>query len=128
MINRQEWLNDVAAHLIKQGRRSVGFGNLCAYRGIDKSSCAIGFKIPDELYRLEFEGNAVGILLWSEPKVKSFFKVTSQKDVAFLTSLQKLHDRESNWGCDGGISAAIAKFAKRHKLSNPLASEIPIAT
>lgn len=59
MIDNQEFFDKTVEHLAQQGKRSFAagvIGQMCAYRGKDNTRCAIGYWIPDELYKPEMEG------------------------------------------------------------------------
>ena len=52
----QEVYDFIVAHLMKQGKRSVNETGTCVYRGPKGLMCAVGCLIPDEDYRIDFEG------------------------------------------------------------------------
>ena len=87
-MNNQEFFDKTLAHLKQQGVRSAG-GAKCLYRGPNGTSCAIGFHIPDELYKSEMEGKGVGNLLGHYPELRPLFKGVSD---GLMIELQSLHD------------------------------------
>lgn len=89
-MNNQEFFDKTLAHLKQQGVRSAG-GARCLYRGPNGTSCAIGFHIPDELYKPEMEGKAVGNLLVYHPELRPLFKGVSD---GLMIELQRLHDSD----------------------------------
>ena len=89
-MNNQEFFDKTLAHLKQQGVRSAG-GAKCLYRGPNGTSCAIGFHIPDELYKPEMEGRGVGNLLVHHPELKPLFKGVSD---GLMAKFQVLHDND----------------------------------
>ena len=58
-LNRQLVFDTAVAGLYKQGRSSMREdGETCAYRGENGTMCAVGFCIPGNRYKAEFEGKA----------------------------------------------------------------------
>jgi hypothetical protein len=85
---RQEWFNKAWTGLKSQGfKRSVNSSDTCYYRGTEGRRCAIGWLMPDENYRPEFEGTAATPAIIAacgiEPDVNNH---------AWLTELQCAHD------------------------------------
>ena len=90
-MTNQELFDIVAAHLIKQGRRSLDEFSVCQYRGTNGDMCAVGCLIKDELYDHGLE--TLGI---RHPRVilalkKSIGNIDNTQ-IRLLTSLQRLHD------------------------------------
>lgn len=99
----------VLAHLIKQGKRAMGdrplkmqnplsdgFG--CMYKAPDGCSCAVGCLIPDELYRPEFEGEAIRSIIEIDDDMRTHF---DDVDVNLLRDLQRVHDCPKCWDDQG---------------------------
>ena len=66
-MTKQQIFNKVAKHLLKQGAKSIS-GIVCAYRGDNKTRCAIGCLIPNRLYDKTIEG--IGASAFSSPVSK----------------------------------------------------------
>ena len=69
-MNEQETFDNVALHLLKQGKKAVGSYDgssysetVCKYRSKDGLKCAVGCLIPDEMYDPLMEGHGVDHLL-----------------------------------------------------------------
>lgn len=92
-MNRQKTYDTVKAHLLKQGERSVGPGDMCMYRGPNGLKCAIGCLIPDELYdpKMEYVGS-IDRVLERFFMLEGFLEVENAEDERFLTALQQAHD------------------------------------
>ena len=94
MINRQDVFNKIKNHLLSQDKRSVidkGTRRLCAYRGDNDLSCAIGCLIPDTMYYEDLEGMGV----CDEPVLvilKTCKIPTDDKSLNLLNHLQEMHD------------------------------------
>lgn len=91
MNSKQEEFDAVVDHLYTQGRPAKN-GNLCAYRSAEGLSCAVGCRIPDEVYDAVFEGSRVcGLLKWAEkhhaslpPEISAYHRL--------FDKLQEIHD------------------------------------
>jgi hypothetical protein len=77
----------------KQKKKSIK-DNLCLYRGDDGMKCGIGCLIPDDLYKSSFEGQPVKG--FPEEILTRLGVVPNGVELAFLTHLQRCHDRSSN--------------------------------
>lgn len=88
MNDAEQVFNYVAAHLLKQNKRSVcdnhQLGNICMYRGKDDMSCAAGCLIPDDDYNQDDEGCGVRTI--------EFFNKFSNHVKSLLRKLQVIHD------------------------------------
>lgn len=84
-MTEQEAFDIALAGLRKQGKPSKN-NYSCLYRGPDGTRCAVGFLMPDELYKPEYDvNNSSGGLL----AVAEYLKV----DYGFLASMQSyMHD------------------------------------
>ena len=89
--DRSEVFNYVIDHLRKQGERSMADHQLCAYRGVGGTMCAVGALIADDEYNPKWENKSVDQLLNQNllpPRLKhQFFQ-----DLAMLQDLQHFHD------------------------------------
>ncbi len=91
---RQEIYDTVVGHLRKQGRPAMvgGSDNVCAYRGADGTSCAVGCLIPDEYYDDKYEGHNVGQLVKRGYLEFTSDTVSSESLLLLLRKLQGAHD------------------------------------
>lgn len=81
----QEVFDQVARHLLTQGKRSKDSDGVCAYRGEDGLSCAAGCLIADEEYRVSFEHRQWAALSSCEEVPKAY--------AILIYDLQRVHDR-----------------------------------
>lgn len=58
MNTMQQEFDAVVAHLYKQGKRAAVNGR-CRYRSDDGTMCAVGCRIPNEMYDPNMEGDTV---------------------------------------------------------------------
>lgn len=102
MQTTQEYFNDIATHLLKQNRRSEDDdgSDLCRYRGPDGLKCAIGCKIPDDIYDKSMEGVVVEHLLKARPELKPFLEPgeVTRHGRTLNQQLQSIHDLLANTG------------------------------
>lgn len=84
--SRQEAFNQVAEHLLKQGKKAM-YGGSCQYRTDDGCKCAVGIFIPDDKYDYYLEG-AIAF----SPRVLRAAHIPIE-DGTFYRELQKIHDR-----------------------------------
>ena len=90
-MTSQAILNTVAAHLLKQGVKSLSpdashdEGNNCAYRSPEGLSCAVGCLISDDEYRSEMESKNIDGL-------RDLLPERLRGHMELLTSLQLIHD------------------------------------
>ena len=88
-MDNQEFFDKATSGFLKQGVLSVDKTGECVYRCDDGRRCAVGFVVPDELYRFEFEGHAIETLIAEREDVEAFFsKVTA----LFAVEIQRCHD------------------------------------
>jgi len=96
----QEVFNQVAHHLLTQGRQSIGpYGNEdfegpttgCAYRGTHSDKCAAGCLMSDEEYQVSWEGKSWGRLVE--------MKIAPDTHDWLISRLQHIHDssQPQNW-------------------------------
>jgi hypothetical protein len=119
MNTMQEEFNAVCEHLMKQGRRAVRRdkdGNIlgCAYRSTE-GACAVGCRIPDELYDPRMEGWGLGAMM-SVCKEDNI-KLPPELDEYWhmFSALQAVHDTEhvTEW------PKCLKDVAERHQLELP---------
>ena len=114
-MNNQEFFDKTMEHLRKQGVPSAR-GASCLYRGPEGTRCAIGFHIPDELYKPEMEGKGVGNLLGHHPELRPLFKGVSEE---LMEELQLLHDNDLGTSY---FEEQVEKIANRYHLTYKEAS------
>lgn len=87
----QQLFNLVVRHLLQQGARSERPVGLCAYRGDNGLSCAVGCLISDEHYSKDIEGRQVFSTQVRQALAASgvTLDATTQR---LLTDMQRLHD------------------------------------
>lgn len=114
----QEAFDKVLWHLIRMKKRSYDEDKqLCQYRAANKSKCAIGCLIPDELYNPKFD-NGEGE--YDVEKVLKTVFTGNFKYINKLENLQIIHDGLSNWHPDFGFNEFgmrdIVDFARENEL------------
>ena len=115
-MNNQEFFDKTMERLSKQGVRSAR-GASCLYRGPNGTSCAIGFHIPDELYKSEMEGKGVvNLLIHHHPELRPLFKGVSY---GLMVELQLLHDSDLGTSY---FEEQVEKIAARYHLTYKEAS------
>lgn len=87
MKTYQEIFDIVYKHLLTQNVKSQGKYNDCRYRGDNGLKCALGILIPDSKYEPKYETKLVRTLVEN-----NIIEDVSLASVAFLYSLQKIHD------------------------------------
>ena len=112
-MNQQEIFDKVATHLIAQGKRSIGFGGACAYRGDNGSMCAAGCLIPDDEYKPEFENRA---WFYIANEVPSFSNAPDRVH-DLITTLQWVHDSPCSWLSPEKLKESLRAVASRCGLS-----------
>jgi len=69
LMTAQEVLNTMAAHLLKQGKKSIDADSaVCRYRSKDGLKCAVGALLTNKEYRPEMEGHNVGYIEYILPQ------------------------------------------------------------
>ena len=120
-MDSQTALNEAAAGLMKQGRRSMNAAGDCLYRGPNGLRCGIGLILPDELYDDGLEGKPVVVII-SRPEISEYFRGVST-DV--LIAIQNTHDLAGQVHVDGGdewrrvIARQLRDVAEDYRLSVP---------
>lgn len=95
MTTRQEYFNMMWNGLKSRGWiKSLHPAGYCAYRGMDNAKCAFGWVIPDEKYRLCFDGDA------DDGPIHIHIIMTELgmdlKDFDFFRAAQKAHDKAAD--------------------------------
>lgn len=110
--NAQEaFLRDTVNHFNSMNR---GTGvNMCIYspREPVHCGCAIGRHIPNKKLCSEFDENEAGTVdsEYIFPQLPGQLQALG---IAFLCSMQGLHDNEENWGADGLSSRGIHRVGR----------------
>lgn len=88
-----EVINYVEKKLIAQNTKSVNKRKQSVYRGLNNTKCALGFLIPDHLYKKEIEGYHIYFML-NENNIYLDNQIR-----ILLSKLQIIHDRYDidNW-------------------------------
>jgi hypothetical protein len=95
MNTMQEEFDEVVKHLYKQGRPAQEDGT-CKYRTADGLMCAVGCRIPDDMYKPEMDTASGGSGLRNIlPKFEFPVEVEQYQDL--FSSLQGIHDGWSDW-------------------------------
>lgn len=105
METRQEMYDKAVRHLRGMRQRSMQH-NECRYRGENGARCVIGARIPDKLYKPEFEG--IGVRLAVDIQQAAGIP---QHLLQFACYLQSLHDTDTNWCRNGFSEEALQRFA-----------------
>lgn len=124
---RQEIFNIVAAHLMKQGKRSeMGFfAKICMYK-FNGLKCAVGVLIKDEFYDELMERKSVHSPLVREALRKSGWDIghgdIGEGDIEFLSRLQHIHDSVAveEW------SEGLSLFAYNYRLNDYVLRATPV--
>ncbi len=96
MNTMQQEFDAVVTHLFTQGKPAKDIEHdFCAYRGAGGTSCAVGIRIPDSVYKASMEGMQVETLvdLFPDELPAEIYAYTS-----LFGKLQSLHD---NWDFHG---------------------------
>ena len=69
-----------------------GDGEVCAYRGIDGTRCAVGCLITNKAYSKNIENHAVDVSEVKQALRKSRVNTSDQTVINMLVDLQDIHD------------------------------------
>ena len=110
-MKQQTILNSVAAHLLKQGKKSYENG-MCRYHSAEGECCAVGCLIADAEYDWRMEGNLV-------TRIADMLPSRLRAHLELLRSLQIIHDDfpVEEW------TRQLRKLAVRLKLKVPKGCE-----
>ena len=86
---RQQLFDVVAAHLLRQNKKSMDAAGFCMYRAPDGCKCAIGCLIPDEMYYSYLEKR--GIRALAEHFIVPAY-IYNPDNLPLLVALQRIHD------------------------------------
>lgn len=114
----QEIFDRVVEHLYKQGNRSTDT-RLCRYHNEDGTKCAIGVLIPEDIYFEEIDQNnrSIKYLL---AQYKDKFPEWMHENVALLSELQSVHDKQHNWSSVENMVKALYSVAQYHNLNSDI--------
>ncbi len=94
-MNKQAAFDNLVQAIIDQGGPSVSTTGACRYRGMDGRKCAVGFLIPDHIYRKSMEGKSYQIL---RDKFLELDLVPAIDTLhTLLPALQSAHDSAAAW-------------------------------
>lgn len=131
----QTIFDTVAAHLLKQGRRSKNIvydvsgraALACAYRGIDQTSCAVGCLIDDKAYDSAFENRTAvdyRVRAALAASIHRRWPEYAAEDVplGLITQLQAVHDGAAeDWsegsGFRGDMIATLRAVARPYNFA-----------
>ena len=120
-MKKQEIFDTVAAHLIKQKRRSADKHGCWVYHGVDNLKCAVGCLIPDEIYTPEMEGKNIFALI-KEGAIPSFSLDNLNEDYIVLCDLQYINDDcfvdDNDFFDMADLKERLTSTAKKYKLDN----------
>lgn len=113
-MSKQEIFTRVAVHLLRQGQKSLMDSwpsGRCAYRGRNRTRCAVGVLIPDAIYKPAFEGVKVLDSLVAEALVCAGVlpSIGGSEELSLLADLQYIHDvtEVEGWSSKLGHLATI---------------------
>ena len=97
MMTDLEIFDFVAAHLLRQGRRSMNGHGTCVFRGRRGASCAVGCLIKDEFYTPELDGD---VYATRAAVAASLGQELTRSTGRVLVALAHIHDaaqRPADW-------------------------------
>lgn len=104
MLTKQQIFNKVAAHLMKQQKKSRNTNGSCKYRGPKGLKCAVGCLIPDSKYQDAFDNmkdTTIKCVLETVGEIELFGQKLEPgiNTINLLSDLQSIHDHELilNW-------------------------------
>lgn len=111
----QQVFDQVSAHLLKQGQRSLNEDGRCRYRGVNGLMCAAGCLIADSEYSPDMDANQIGGMPWSQLIDGDY---TTDDHSRLIGQLQDIHDHTLPmfWVLD------LAKLAIEHNLNTGVVS------
>lgn len=112
-LTNQSAFDLAATHLLRQDRKSMTLSDkiqICAYRGTNNTSCAIGALIPDEAYNPKYEGHGITHNMQNYPEFAALFDGVDRN---LLSALQVVHDYQqpNDWRSE------LEQVARRFALS-----------
>lgn len=137
-LTKQQIFDQVVTQIVTQGGQSKSRDGACMYRGEHNRRCAVGAIMPDELYDINMEGEAVDDLLSHLDNVHSplydseGIHFLAALDVTFLAELQIAHDFRLQGNVDidfapdwGNFKVTMEGIANSHSLSPAILSKLP---
>jgi hypothetical protein len=124
-MKSQEIFDTVATHLFAQGERALaavrppsayGTPPICAYRGTEGRSCAIGCLIPDDLYSEAMEGGGITEDFIKRFKLPAYFAENRR----LLLNLQSVHDTKSPWVSTYTMQETLRTVARSFELDSSI--------
>lgn len=120
MINFQQIVEKSVKGVLMQGCRSLAAGSedICAYRGINGSKCAIGHLIDDQYYDPSFEGQNLYNMSVQRAVSKSLLgtgDTLPRKLSNLLIYLQSAHDSSTDMA---DFLSLVESNLKMYNLSN----------
>jgi hypothetical protein len=120
-MESQEIFDIVATHLFAQGERSMvdkatGYSVVCAYRGVEGRSCAVGCLIPDDLYSTDMEGGGITEEFIKRFKLPAYFAENRR----LLLNLQSVHDTKSPWVSTYTMQETLRTVARSFELDSSI--------
>ena len=112
----QEVFDQGAAHLLKQGVRSVSGGGSCRYRGIQGRKCVGGCYIADDEYERRMED-----ISWDGLIHQTLKTPVPRKHAKLIRALQRIHDEDepSYW------KWSLRELAKKMRLKFKFENGVP---
>ncbi len=110
MKTNQEIFDKVSSHLLKQNAKSIRKG-ICAFRGEDGLTCAIGCLIADSDYGPEMEGRGPMSAELETPLKRSGIDLSlKSSSIDLLVMLQQVHDLRSPKAWPRELSKVAARY------------------
>ena len=115
-MTHQEIFDFVWTKLYEQGQPSRGnFG--CRYRITEGLKCAVGYLIPDDLYKEDMEGHAVSTISENYSLPREIFNKDNEE---FLNDLQGAHDFAGTVNFLEHLAFQMRNIAVRRNLSHAI--------
>lgn len=110
-MTAQEIFSKSATHLLRQRAVSRtefvgGGGTICAYRGRNGTSCAVGCLIPDDIYDKKMENLQVLCLI----HLPGIPDLLGAGNIEILEALQLVHDQKAVSDWETELRAVAARF------------------
>lgn len=94
-MDKQQIFEKVCDGLHSQGWRRSERETQCMYRGPEGRRCAVGWLIPDDIYKTAMEGSLAHLIEYSQSGTDTAHLASVLTEHrAFLKRLQELHDQE----------------------------------
>jgi hypothetical protein len=122
-MKSQEIFDTVATHLFAQGERALAAVTppiICAYRGGEGRSCAVGCLIPDDLYSEAMEGGGITEDFIKRFKLPAYFAENRR----LLLNLQSVHDTKSPWVSTYTMQETLRTVARSFDLDSSIVDNL----